>query len=57
MKYKESVKTSVLLFNVIDTDHQHICLITNKGHFSLSLGGLTGVLTKSNEKHSTNISN
>ena len=30
----KSVKTALLLFNVIDADHQNSCLFTNKGHFS-----------------------
>ena len=30
----ESVKTALLLSNVIDADHQNSCLFTNKGHFS-----------------------
>ena len=29
----KSVKTSLLLSNVIDVDHQNSCLFTNKGHF------------------------
>ena len=29
-----SVKTALLLSNVIDVDHQNSCLFTNKGHFS-----------------------
>ena len=42
----KSVKTAMLtlLSNVIDADHQNSCLFTNKGHFSLSLGVLIGVL-------------
>ena len=31
----KSVKTALLLSNVIDVDHQNSCLFTNKGHFSL----------------------
>ena len=30
----KSVKTALLLSNVIDADHQNSCLFTNKGHFS-----------------------
>ena len=33
----KSVKTLLLLSNVIDADHQKSCLFTNKGHFSSSL--------------------
>ena len=33
----KSVKTALLLSNVIDVDHQNSCLFTNKGHFSLPL--------------------
>ena len=33
----ESVKTALLLSNVIDADHQNSCLFTNKGHFSTPL--------------------
>ena len=32
-----SVKTALLLSNVIYADHQNSCLFTNKGHFSSSL--------------------
>ena len=32
-----SVKTSLLLSNVIDVDHQNSCLFINKGHFSSHL--------------------
>ena len=32
-----SVKTALLLSNVIDVDHQNSCLFTNKGHFSSPL--------------------
>ena len=38
------VKTSLLLSNVIDADHQNSCLFTNKGHFSSPLWVLSGVL-------------
>ena len=40
----KSVKTSLLLSNVIDADHQNSCLFTNKGHFSSPLFFLIGVL-------------
>ena len=30
----KSVKTALLLSNVIGADHQNSCLFTNKGHFS-----------------------
>ena len=43
------VKTSLLLSNVIDADHQNSYLFTNKGHFSSSLWVLIGVLAKFNE--------
>ena len=33
----KSVKTALLLSNVIDADHQNSCLFTNKGHFSSTL--------------------
>ena len=45
----ESVKTSLLLSNVIDADHQTSCLFTNKGHFSSPLRGLIGVIAKFHE--------
>ena len=32
----KSVKTALLLSNVIDADHQNSCLFTNKKHFSTS---------------------
>ena len=34
----KSVKTALLLSNVIDAEHQNSCLFTNKGHFSTPLG-------------------
>ena len=43
------VKTALLLSNVIDADHQNSCLFTNKGHFSLPLWILMGVLAKFHE--------
>ena len=45
----KSVKTALLLSNVIDADHQNNCLFTNKGHFSSPLWVLIGVLAKSHE--------
>ena len=45
----KSVKTALLLSNVIDADHQNSCLFTNKGHFSLPLWVLIGVLAKFHE--------
>ena len=40
----KSVKTALLLSNVIDVDHQNSCLLTNKDHFSAPLWVLSGVL-------------
>ena len=45
----KSVKTALFLSNVIDADHQNSCLFTNKGHFSLPLWVLIGVLAKFHE--------
>ena len=45
----KSVKTALLLSNVLDADHQNSCLFTNKGHFSSPLWVLIGVLDKFNE--------
>ena len=42
----KSVKTVLLLSNVIDADHQNSWLFTNKGHFSSPLWVLIGVLDK-----------
>ena len=42
----KSVKTALLLSNVMDADHQNSCLFTNKGHFSSPLWVLVGVLAK-----------
>ena len=42
----KSVKTALLLYNVIDADHQNSCLFTNKGPFSSLLSVLIGVLAK-----------
>ena len=44
-----SVKTALLLSNVIDVDHQNTCLFTNKGHFSSPLWVLSRVLAKFHE--------
>ena len=43
------VKTALLLSNVIDVDHQHSCLFTNKGPFSSPLRGLNGLLARFHE--------
>ena len=45
----KSVKTVLLLSNVIDADHQSSCLFRNKGHFSLPLWVLIGVLARFHE--------
>ena len=45
----KSVKTALLLSNVIDVDYQNSCLFTNKGHFSSPLGVLIGVPAKFHE--------
>ena len=42
----KSVKTALLLSNVIDADHQNSCLFTNKGNFPSHLWVLIGVLAK-----------
>ena len=42
----KSVKTALLLSNVIDADHQNRCLFTNKVHFSSPLWVLIGVLAQ-----------
>ena len=42
----KSVKTALLLSDVIDADHQNSCLFTNKGHFSTPFRVLIGVLAK-----------
>ena len=42
----KSVKTALLLSNVIDADHQNSCLFTNKGHLSSPVRVLIGVLDK-----------
>ena len=45
----KSVKTALLLSNVIDADPQNSCLFTNKGHFSSPLWVLIDVLAKFHE--------
>ena len=45
----EFVKTAVLLYNVIDADHQNSFLFTNKGHFPSPLWVLIDVLAKFHE--------
>ena len=45
----KSVETALLLSNVIDADHQNGCLFTNKGHFSLPLWVLIGILAHFHE--------
>ena len=45
----KSIKTALLLSNVIDADHQNSCLFTNIGHFSLPLWVFIGVLAKFHE--------
>ena len=53
----KSVKTALLLSNVIDADHQNSCLFTNKGLFSSPLWVFIGVLAKCHELYFTNGSN
>ena len=48
-KAYKSVKTALLLSNVIEVDHQNSCLFTNKGHFSSPLFVLIGVLAQFHE--------
>ena len=45
----KSVKTALLLSNVIDKDHQNSCLFANKGHFSSPSWVLIGVLAEFHE--------
>ena len=45
----KSVKTALLLSNVIDADQQNSCLFTNKDHFTSPLCVLIGVLAKFHE--------
>ena len=42
----KSVKTALLLSNVIDVHHQNSCLFTNKGHFPSPLWVFIGFLAK-----------
>ena len=42
----KSIKTVLLLSNVIDADHQNSCLFTNKGHFSTQLWVSIGVIAQ-----------
>ena len=42
----KSIKTALLLSNVIDADQQNSCLFTNNGHFATPLWVLIGVLAK-----------
>ena len=42
----KSVKTALLLSNVIDADHQNSCFFTNKDHFSSPLWVFIGVLAQ-----------
>ena len=46
---KYAYKSALLLSNVIDAGHQNSCLFTNKGHFSLPLWVLIGVLAQFHE--------
>ena len=50
-----SAKTSLLLSNFIDVDHQNSGLFTNKGHL-YHLHVLIGVLAKCHELYFTNSS-
>ena len=45
----KSVKTALLLSNVIDANHQNSCLFTNKGLFSSPLWVSKGVIAKFHE--------
>ena len=45
----KTVKTALLLSNVVDEDHQNSCLFTNKGDFSSPLLVLIGVIAKCHE--------
>ena len=45
----KSVKTALLLSNVIDAGHQNSSLFTNKGHFSTPLWVINGVFAKFHE--------
>ena len=50
----KSVKTALLLSNVIDVDHQNSCLFTNKGHFPSASWALIGVLAIFFQQYFTN---
>ena len=45
----KSVKTALLLSNVIDGEYQNSCLFTTKGHFSSPLWVMISVLSKVHE--------
>ena len=45
----KSVKTALLLSNVVDADPQNSCLFTNKGHFLSPLWVLIDVLAEYHE--------
>ena len=45
----KSVKTPLLLSNIIDADHQNSCLFTNKGHSPSPLWVLIGVTAEFHE--------
>ena len=45
-KAYKSIRTALLLSNVIDVDHQNSCLFTNKGHFLSPLWVVIGVPAK-----------
>ena len=53
----KSVKTALLLSNVIDADHQNRWLFTNKGHFFITYMVLICVLVKFHKLYFTNSSN
>ena len=53
----KSVKTPLLLSNVIDADHQNSCLFTNKDHFPSPLWVFIGVLAQFHEEYFTTSSN
>ena len=50
----KSVKTALLLCNVIDADQQNSCLFRNKDHFSSPLWVLIGVLAQFHKLYFTN---
>ena len=53
----KSLKTALLLSNVIDADHQNSCLFTKKDNLLSPLWVLIGVLAKCYEQYFTNSSN